>query len=128
MLTTVSPLLAGLHDQGCGGHICSRSTNATAPTQDATARPTPTRKLSIDPQAVEVLEKRLNLRPDKNDLIERNILKDDKVAPSLQAARDKLQRSQLEDKLDQALLQRPKREELIREGILESEASAPATA
>ncbi len=50
-------------------------TNATAPTQDATARPTPTRKLSIDPQAVEVLEKRLNLRPDKNDLIERNILK-----------------------------------------------------
>ncbi|KAI0087936.1 hypothetical protein BDY19DRAFT_951109 [Irpex rosettiformis] len=91
---------------------------------DAAARPTPVRKQSIDPQAAESLEKRLNQRPDKHELIERNILKDDKVAPSLQAARDKLQRSQLEDKLDQALLQRPKREELIREGILSSESPA----
>ena len=66
---------------------------------------------------------------------------DDKVAPSLQAARDQLQKSQLQvrqlpisihpfpleqltytmyyqDKLDHALTQRPKKEELIQGGIL----------
>ncbi|KAJ3733662.1 hypothetical protein DFJ43DRAFT_1153260 [Lentinula guzmanii] len=44
---------------------------------------------------------------------------DDKgIAPSLIAAKEKLQRSQLEDKLGQALQQRPKPEELVKEGIL----------
>ncbi|KAI0342049.1 hypothetical protein BDW22DRAFT_1429555 [Trametopsis cervina] len=97
-------------------------------TTDAATRPVPTRKLSVDPHTVEVIEKRLTQRPDKQELVERNILKDDKVAPSLQAARDKLQRSQLEDKLDQALLQRPKREELVREGILEPDSPATGAA
>lgn len=71
------------------------------------------------------LEKRLSERPDKNELVERNILKDDKgIAPALVAAKEKLQRSQLEDKLDHALQQRPKVEELVKGGILlESEAS-----
>ncbi|KAK0241936.1 hypothetical protein EDD85DRAFT_421163 [Armillaria nabsnona] len=70
------------------------------------------------------LEKRLSERPDKNELVERNILKDDKgIAPALVAAKEKLQRSQLEDKLDHALQQRPKAEELVKGGILfESEA------
>ncbi|KAK0504914.1 hypothetical protein EDD18DRAFT_318550 [Armillaria luteobubalina] len=65
------------------------------------------------------LEKRLSERPDKNELVERNILKDDKgIAPALVAAKEKLQRSQLEDKLDHALQQRPKAEELVKGGIL----------
>ncbi|KZT11090.1 uncharacterized protein LAESUDRAFT_606314, partial [Laetiporus sulphureus 93-53] len=82
--------------------------------------PAPARKQSInlDPQAAERLERHLNHRPDKHDLIERNILKDDHVAPSLQAAKERLQRSQLEDKLEHALQQRPKAEELVQEGIL----------
>jgi len=49
------------------------------------------------------------------------------VAPALQAAREQLQRSQLEDKLDQKLLQRPKPEELVKSGILKPE-EAPASA
>jgi len=40
------------------------------------------------------------------------------VAPALQAAKEKLERSQLEDKLDHALQSRPKAEELVKEGIL----------
>ncbi|KAI0949476.1 hypothetical protein AcW1_009080 [Taiwanofungus camphoratus] len=60
------------------------------------SRPAPVRKPSIDPQTAEALEKRLSQRPDKHDLIERNILKEDNVAPSLQAAKERLQRSQLE--------------------------------
>jgi len=65
------------------------------------------------------LEKRLSERPDKKELVERNVLKDDKgVAPRLIAAREKLERSQLEDKLDHALQQRPKAGDLVKGGIL----------
>ncbi len=79
----------------------------------------PTRKSSIDPEAAHKLEKSLAQRPDKHELIDRNILKgtrvrplssgpslndvgnlDDTVAPSLQAAKEKLQRSQLEVSID----------------------------
>jgi len=68
------------------------------------------------------LEKRLNERPDKQELVERNIMKDDKgIAPSLVAAREKLERSQLEDKLEHALKTRPKPEEVVKEGILHAD-------
>jgi len=70
-------------------------------------------------------------RPDKATLVERNILKDDKgLAPSLVAAKEKLQRSQLEDQLANAMSKRPTREELEKSGILkdaeEEEAAASA--
>ncbi|KAI0702953.1 hypothetical protein C8T65DRAFT_655191 [Cerioporus squamosus] len=81
-------------------------------------KPKVERKQSVDPATVAQLEKSLTHRPEKHDLIERNILKDDTVAPALQAAKEKLQRSQLEDKLEHALQARPKPEELVKEGIL----------
>ncbi|KAJ3868548.1 hypothetical protein EV359DRAFT_32010 [Lentinula novae-zelandiae] len=99
--------------------------------------PAAERSNSFDQETVNKLEKRLSQRPEKTDLVDRNILKgtvvlttyftidlnptftDDKgIAPSLVAAKEKLQRSQLEDKLGQALQQRPKPEELVKEGIL----------
>ncbi|KIY64090.1 hypothetical protein CYLTODRAFT_446215 [Cylindrobasidium torrendii FP15055 ss-10] len=81
--------------------------------------PQPVRRTTLDADAVEKLEKRLTERPAKEELIEKNILKDDKgIAPSLVAAKEALQRSQLEDKLDQALQHRPKPEELVKDGIL----------
>ncbi|KAH9949626.1 hypothetical protein B0H21DRAFT_103390 [Amylocystis lapponica] len=88
--------------------------------------PAPVRKASIDPQMAGKLEQRLSQRPDKHDLIERNILKDDSVAPALQAAKEKLQKAQLEDKLEHALQQRPNAEELVREGILKDTEAPPA--
>ncbi|KAI0356174.1 hypothetical protein OH77DRAFT_1423770 [Trametes cingulata] len=88
--------------------------------------PKPTRKQSIDPEAAQKLEKSLAQRPDKHELIERNILKDDSVAPALQAAKEKLQRSQLEDKLEHALQARPKPEELIKGAILKDTDAPPA--
>ncbi|TFK94607.1 hypothetical protein K466DRAFT_579863 [Polyporus arcularius HHB13444] len=81
-------------------------------------RPKAERKQSVDPATAAQLEKSLARRPEKHDLVERNILKDDTVAPALQAAKEKLQRSQLEDKLEHALQARPKPEELVKEGIL----------
>ncbi|KAJ4468200.1 hypothetical protein J3R30DRAFT_3228766, partial [Lentinula aciculospora] len=77
------------------------------------------RSNSLDQDTIQKLEKRLSQRPEKTNLVDRNILKDDKgIAPSLVAAREKLQRSQLEDKLALALQQRPKPEEVVKEGIL----------
>ncbi|KAF9050972.1 hypothetical protein BDZ89DRAFT_1056877 [Hymenopellis radicata] len=86
-----------------------------------------TRRPSLDQDMIHKLEKRLTERPEKDELIERNILKDDKgISPALVAAKERLQRSQLEDKLDQALQQRPKAEELVKEGILHKD-EAPAS-
>jgi len=78
----------------------------------------PERRTSFDQQLLGSLEKQIGSRPNKDELVDRNILKDDSVAPALQAAKEKLQRSQLEDKLTHALQARPKPEELVQEGIL----------
>jgi len=88
-------------------------------------RPTPARKNTLDPETVQKLDKAIGERPDKSELVDRNILKDDRIAPALQAAREKLQRSQLEDKLDHALQNRPKPSELVREGILQDGEAPP---
>jgi len=95
------------------------STDATVIAEGTSTRPL--RHNSLNTETVEALEKRLAERPDRQELQERNILKEGNVAPALQAARDQLQRSQLEDKLDQKLLQRPKPEELVKSGILRAD-------
>jgi len=87
----------------------------------------PLRKSSIDEETLKNLEKRLSARPDKQELVNRNVLKDDKgVAPRLIAAKEQLERSQLEDKLDHALQQRPKAEKLVKEGILTADEAPPS--
>ncbi|KAF9071110.1 hypothetical protein BDP27DRAFT_1322793 [Rhodocollybia butyracea] len=89
----------------------------------------PQRSNTLDAETVTKLEKSLSQRPEKTDLVERNILKEDKgIAPSLIAAKEKLERSQLEDKLGRALLQRPKPEELVKEGILLEGEAPPSSA
>ncbi|KAI0048312.1 hypothetical protein FA95DRAFT_1099439 [Auriscalpium vulgare] len=92
-------------------------------TQAAPAPPRPVRQSSFDTNTLQSLEKRLGQRPDRQELEGRNILKEGNVAPALQAAREQLQKSQLQDKLDQALLQRPKPEELVKGGILKGDTS-----
>jgi len=90
-----------------------------------TARPAVERKRTLDDVELKKLERQLQQRPDKSELMERNILKDDRVAPGLQAAKEKLERSQLEDKLGHALQQRPTPDELVKEGILQADAMPP---
>ncbi|KAF8548742.1 hypothetical protein OG21DRAFT_1470893 [Imleria badia] len=79
------------------------------------------RRSTLDQATVQALERRLSNRPEKEELMDRNILKDDSVAPALQAARDKLQRSQLEDNLSHAIKQRPRPEELVDRGVISSD-------
>lgn len=78
----------------------------------------------LSPRSAEAklkLERSLKERPDKKDLVDRNILKDSSAAPALQAAQDRLQRAQLGDKLEHALQQRPSPEKLVSEGILQQD-------
>ncbi|KAI0256204.1 hypothetical protein BJV78DRAFT_1385196 [Lactifluus subvellereus] len=107
------------------------STEAAANPAEGASGPVPAtrpaRQNSLSAETLQALEKRLAQRPDRQELQDRNILKEGNIAPALQAAREQLQRSQLEDKLDQALLHRPKPEELVKSGILMPE-EAPASA
>jgi len=64
------------------------------------------------------LERSLQERPDRKDLVDKNILKDTHVSPALQGKQAELERARLQDKLDQALQHRPKPEELVEQGIL----------
>jgi len=77
--------------------------------------------LSPKSEQTKKLERQLSLRPDKSELVEKNILKSSSVAPSLQAAQADLERAQLENKLEGKLQARPKPEELVKEGILQAD-------
>jgi len=107
--------------------MSSTDADATATAPEGATGPRPARQNSLSAETLNALEKRLSQRPDRQELQDRNILKEGNVAPALQAARDQLQRSQLEDKLDQKLLQRPKPEELVKSGILQPD-EVPASA
>jgi len=92
----------------------------------AIERPKPVRKSTLDQDTVNKLDKAFGSRPEKQDLVERNILKDDKVAPALQAAKEQLQRAQLEDKIDHGLQHRPNADELVKKGILQADEAPPS--
>ncbi|KAH8921096.1 hypothetical protein BT69DRAFT_359364 [Atractiella rhizophila] len=67
------------------------------------------------------LEKRLDAqhRSTKEELVNRNILRESKVAPALQEKQKTLEESQLKDRLKTALEARPEPEKLVQEGILQ---------
>jgi len=94
--------------------------------EPATEKPKPVRKSTLDPDTVNKLDKAIGLRPEKQELVDRNILKDDKVAPALQAAKEQLQRAQLEDKIDYGLQHRPKADDLVEKGILQADEVPPS--
>jgi len=58
------------------------------------------------------LEKKLEHRSDKEDLEERNILRQGNVAPSLQAVQQQLEKEQLFDTLGKKLENRPPEEQV----------------
>jgi len=72
------------------------------------------------------LEKHLQLRPDAQDLKNRNILLDTNAAPSLQAKQLELERQQATDSLKKGLEKRPDKEELIERNILPDTTAAPS--
>ncbi|KAF9923478.1 hypothetical protein FBU30_006485 [Linnemannia zychae] len=68
----------------------------------------------------------LQERPPPKELVEKNILKDTKVAPALQQHAEELKKSQLEDTLNSKLEHRPPASELIDHNILHDLHVSPA--
>lgn len=59
------------------------------------------------------MRKNLEQRPERSDLIERNILPSSGVAPGIQSAQQELQKHMRKDGLEKSLAQRPDRDELV---------------
>ena len=72
-------------------------------------------------QATDNLRKGLEQRPDRDTLVQRNILPDSTAAPALQASQKSLEKHMRADSLEQKIQQRPKPDELVKEGILEED-------
>ncbi|KAI8642820.1 hypothetical protein BD408DRAFT_432074 [Parasitella parasitica] len=64
------------------------------------------------------LEEQLANRPNAQDLVDRNIMKDPKIAPAIQQHRDELEKHRIADKLNKELHERPDRQKLVEEHIL----------
>ncbi|KLO18392.1 hypothetical protein SCHPADRAFT_845156 [Schizopora paradoxa] len=102
------------------------ATATTAPAttaSDATSTKPPAvrRQSTIDDSRVKKLEQQLAQRPEREELQDKNILKDASVAPSLVAKAEQLKKSKMEDALNSKLSQRPAPEHLVKEGILNTD-------
>ncbi|PFH55079.1 hypothetical protein XA68_10802 [Ophiocordyceps unilateralis] len=67
------------------------------------------------------LENHLMHRPNRAELVDKNILLASSAAPGLQAHQKELERNMLEDKLNDKISQRPDPGELIKEGVLQED-------
>ncbi|KAL9131678.1 MAG: hypothetical protein Q9175_006702 [Cornicularia normoerica] len=76
-------------------------------------------------QATDSLRKGLEKRPEREELVGRNILPDSTAAPAIQGQQKELQKHMRADSLEQKLQQRPKPEELMKEGILDEDPTSP---
>ncbi|KAH6885946.1 hypothetical protein B0T10DRAFT_89511 [Thelonectria olida] len=74
------------------------------------SRPNQQRKMS--------LEAHLQHRPERAELVEKNILPESTAAPGLQAHQKELKKHMLEDKLNDKISHRPEPETLIKDNIL----------
>ncbi|KAI8581718.1 hypothetical protein K450DRAFT_230843 [Umbelopsis ramanniana AG] len=83
-------------------------------------------KSPVTSPAAEKLDAFLSHRPDQQELVEKNILKDPKIAPSLQQHREELAKRQIEDSLRHKIEARPKKEDLVEHNILKNTTAAPA--
>jgi len=68
----------------------------------------------------QALERGLENRPDRDELIERNVMKEATVAPNLQAAKDRLEKEQIANNLKEGLKKRKRKEELVEAGVMRS--------
>ena len=60
----------------------------------------------------------LSNRPEKDELVQKNILPDSTAAPALQEKQKELSKHMRANSLEKSLQNRPKPEDLVKEGIL----------
>ncbi|KAI8958068.1 hypothetical protein F5Y11DRAFT_337518 [Daldinia sp. FL1419] len=71
------------------------------------------------------LEQHLKQRPDRSELIERNILPASNAAPGLQEKQRELARHMRADSLNEKISHRPPPEKLIKDGVLHEDPRSP---
>ncbi|KAI1849084.1 hypothetical protein JX265_013099 [Neoarthrinium moseri] len=71
------------------------------------------------------LEQHLSHRPDRHELVEKNILPASTAAPSLQEKQKELEKHMRADSLNDKISHRPAPEQLIKEGVLHEDPRSP---
>ncbi|KAK7413587.1 hypothetical protein QQZ08_009871 [Neonectria magnoliae] len=79
---------------------------------------TPISPIRPDRERKNSLENHLAHRPERAELVDKNILPASTAAPGLLAHQKELQKHMLEDKLNDKISHRPAPEELIKDGVL----------
>ncbi|PNY24880.1 Uncharacterized protein TCAP_05152 [Tolypocladium capitatum] len=91
---------------------------STGQKQPATVDETPISPIRPDHARKNSLENHLMRRPNRSELVDKNILPASSAAPSLLAHQKELERSMLEDKLNDKISHRPSPDRLVKEGVL----------
>ncbi|KAI1375487.1 RPEL repeat protein [Hypoxylon crocopeplum] len=71
------------------------------------------------------LEQHLQHRPDRSELVEKNILPASNAAPSLQEKQKELEKHMRADSLNEKISHRPAPEKLIQDGLLHEDPRSP---
>ncbi|KAI1383983.1 RPEL repeat protein [Hypoxylon trugodes] len=71
------------------------------------------------------LEQHLKQRPERSELVEKNILPASNAAPSLQEKQKELEKHMRADSLNDKISHRPSPEKLIKEGVLHEDPRSP---
>ncbi|KAK4124233.1 hypothetical protein N657DRAFT_571917 [Parathielavia appendiculata] len=71
------------------------------------------------------LEHHLSHRPERQELVERNILPASTAAPGIQAQQKELEKHMRADSLNEKISHRPSPETLIKEGVLHEDPRSP---
>lgn len=87
---------------------------------------TPISHVRSNPDRRKSLEFFLSHRPDRQELVDRNILPASSVAPSIIAQQKELEKSMRRDSLNDKLANRPSPEALIKGGVLHEDPRLPA--
>jgi hypothetical protein len=90
-------------------------------TQQPAVDETPISPIRPDNARRNSLENHLLHRPNREELIQKNILPDSTAAPSLLAQQKELEKHMKADTLNDKISHRPSPEKLIKEGILEQD-------
>jgi len=95
--------------------------NADTPATPVDASPISPRR----PEAASSLEKHLQHRPERKELIDRNILPPSTAAPGLQAQQKELAKHMRADSLNEKIAHRPTPEALLKDGVLHEDPRSP---
>ncbi|KAL6877002.1 hypothetical protein J3F83DRAFT_727787 [Trichoderma novae-zelandiae] len=86
---------------------------------------TPISSVKADSARKNSLSNYLKHRPERSELVEKNILPDSTAAPGLIASQKELQKHMLEDKLNDKISHRPSPDSLLKDGVLHEDPRSP---